>query len=570
MRRFLGLLLLGTVGCSHASLREPSSVNSPYLNQEPLLIYNNPNEQIISGLQVTESDDTLRLSFTVQRGSETQSETSRLSSTFDGSQFLPPTAETLLPSTNSTSTALRMPLEGSQNAFKLDRLDQGSDLYYLWKDADGRTDLYRSFLGEGGGLAPTEKLVAGGAAGLSELHPLRLADGRILLTFLKSHQLMGLFVDTDLLTESRHPESCLENLVKAGYMATYQCQKQRAAEFKNTPERAIFGQYTATILSLVGKDKEANIIFDQNLTPKPSSLFSFDDLHVEAAVDPILNLTDDKQILIINELTHVPQTKLLIYQLLKPLYQKGFRYLAAESFSEAKISDLNRTGISTLSSGLENSEPSFALLIREAKKQGFKLITYQGNARRLKAQTLKQNPKAKVLVVTDQASLAKELWAQTELESISIDQTTFRERGRLSMEDKNYRRLLEHFKIEEPSILVGRDGHPFVTKEGLSHYDLQVILPPEEILNSRPSWRSEMGDLQNYLISDLICPSGETCLLQAYIRSESSHLLATPFDQVLFDSSGPTSLILSTNRYNLKLIGSDGKQLKTKVITVEN
>ena len=341
--------------------------------------------------------------------------------------------------------------------------------------------------------------------------------------------------------------------------------------------------------SFTGKDKEAQTIFDKDVVAQPSPPVDADQYNAVPAVGAIAKLAGDKQIVLINEAHHVAQTRLLTLQLLKPLYDSGFRYLAIETLDEAYVVTLNRTGVPTLKSGFYSAEPTLALLIREAKRLGFKLVAYEptpiseeGQAKNIYERIFIKDPQAKVLVHAgyshidkmgdpERVPMAKHLWDYTKIEPFSIDQLTFRERGRPEAEDANYRTLLASLQVQEPSLLMKKDDLSyFVSENDQGRFDVQVISPPEEFIRQRPLLRRDAADLMIYNISDIFCPFDQTCLLQAFRRKENSESLAVPFDQIIFDSVTTANLLLATGVYDLILTDANSKVLKRKVITVEN
>src|SRR6476646_12211948 len=101
--------------------------------------------------------------------------------------------------------------------------------------------------------------------------------------------------------------------------------------------------------SHVGRYQKALECFDRRpgRKKKPAQLMSADQFEPCDAVAAILELADKHQVIMINEAHHVPMHRAFTVQLLEGLYQKGFRYFAAETLS-ADDAALQTRGYPTL------------------------------------------------------------------------------------------------------------------------------------------------------------------------------------------------------------------------------
>ena len=115
--------------------------------------------------------------------------------------------------------------------------------------------------------------------------------------------------------------------------------------------------------SIVYNDKNLSFIAD----PEPTFL---------AATDAVLDaIIGNNRIVILNEKHHYPIHRGFAEILLLALQRKGFRHLAAETFSEnAESPDLRYP---TIHMGYYSREPMFGHFIRRALSAGFKLIHYE-------------------------------------------------------------------------------------------------------------------------------------------------------------------------------------------------
>ena len=170
------------------------------------------------------------------------------------------------------------------------------------------------------------------------------------------------------------------------------------------------------------------------------------------------------RVVMVNEQHHVSTERLLTLALLRPLYEQGFRYLAAEAVS-APEDQLNRRGYPIRKTGFYVSDVVFGELLRKALVIGYEVVPYEASweqsqptdtmtvqqardywqAQNLIGATLERDPEAKVLVHCGFGPLqevARPSWTPmahyfreaTGLDPLTVDQTVFAERGVSQME----------------------------------------------------------------------------------------------------------------------------------------
>lgn len=95
-----------------------------------------------------------------------------------------------------------------------------------------------------------------------------------------------------------------------------------------------------------------------------------------AALNVLSEAADTARVIMINERHHAASDRLLTLRLLPILYEKGYRYFAAEALSY-RDSTLNERTYPVDATGGYTDEPVFAAVIREALRLGYRLVPYE-------------------------------------------------------------------------------------------------------------------------------------------------------------------------------------------------
>ena len=131
----------------------------------------------------------------------------------------------------------------------------------------------------------------------------------------------------------------------------------------------------STNLANAGKYKEALQVRDLagNVGSVPNQTIELRKWKLYNAIDEIASLADAHRAIFINEAHHVPQHRAFTHQLLKKLFDKGYRYFATEALTRQD------TGIIEEKSNMLSylNEPEYADLIRSAVAIGYKIIPYE-------------------------------------------------------------------------------------------------------------------------------------------------------------------------------------------------
>ncbi len=368
--------------------------------------------------------------------------------------------------------------------------------------------------------------------------------------------------------------------------------------------------------SFVGNDSEAIADFDAktpDYAPPSKEAIAQDEVLLKGytAVDArqaILAAATHRQAVFINEAHHVPMDRAFTLSLLRGLYAKGFRYFAAETLT-AKDTDLQKRGYPVHDTGYYTNEPVFGDLIRTAIKIGYKVVPYEyegarladpiaaqnqrerGEAQNLYNRIFRNDPKAKVLVHAGYGHIAKStftvgftpgavtsqtasgdatmmaLWFQriTKIVPFSVDQTVMMEHSALQYESGYYQAAIADNLLQEvPIVLKNKAGRYFVNPNDSTAYDLVVFHPRGQEEFGRPTWLSEEGQRQAYVLpDDLGVPATTSVLVQAFYENEPP-ATAIPIDQleILPGVNLRPALMLPAGRFHLRVVNGAGQVLR--------
>ncbi len=425
-------------------------------------------------------------------------------------------------------------------------------------------------------------------------------------------------------TELANPFN-LEPKFQGNYLAPLLLLRPLRAAYTASPKwRSDYFQLLAFDESFIGNDAEAIADFDSSgpAPPPPTAadLKAIADaktqLEAYTAVDArqaILELAASRQAVFINEAHHVPMGRAFTLSLLRGLYAKGFRYFAAETLSE-KDTRLQQRGYPVLTSGYYTEEPVFGDLVRTAIKLGYKVVPYEyhgpqspdpivnqnrrerGEAQNLYDRIFKHDPKAKVLVHAGYEHIAKRdalwhlppgaitpkaasgkvtfmaLWFEriSKIVPLSIDQTNMVESSIPQYEDPPYvAAIADNLLQDKPVALKDKVGHYFADVKHPDAYDLYVFHPQTLYQFGRPTWLSENGQRQAYLLpGDLGIPANTPAFVQAFYANEDAKV-AVPIDQVeIKPGLNPLpALMLPAGRFHLRVVNGLGKVLREWTVT---
>ena len=227
-----------------------------------------------------------------------------------------------------------------------------------------------------------------------------------------------------------------------------------------------------------------------------------------AALDYLLERAEDERLLIVNEGHHVPQHRVFTTQLLRGLYDRGYRNFGLEAFFEPADSLLRAQGYPNVTMGFYTKEPRFGELLREATRLGYRVFGYDaggtdGPAQREAGQAenieryLRQYPEGKTLIHCgfDHAlegemggaweyAMAERVKQNTGIDPLTINQTDQTERSRRELEHP-YRQLAN---VNVPTVFLDASYQPLGKRRGATHSDVLVFHPRTDPARVRPQW----------------------------------------------------------------------------------
>jgi len=285
------------------------------------------------------------------------------------------------------------------------------------------------------------------------------------------------------------------------------------------------------------------------------------------AKDLLLRIADTCRIIIINEAHHIPNHRIITTELLKDLYEKGFRYFAAETISnETGIKDslFKNANYPELWTGYYTMEPLYGDLIRQALKTGYKIIPYEKPtdskserefemAKNL-SKVFEEDKNAKILIHCGYAHIKKTWMAGylerlTGLNSFRIDQTLMMECSKEEYMNKYYQLVNKKYNLTEPVFLTKGDGDYSFKSDGFA--DAVLFLPKTKYVNGRPDWMSMKGYRKPYKIKLSKDINEENILIQAFYENENTET-AVPADMILTRKGvNEYTLMLPSGKYNI-------------------
>src|SRR5690606_1767890 len=125
---------------------------------------------------------------------------------------------------------------------------------------------------------------------------------------------------------------------------------------------------------------------------------------LEGTINAIKLLSTTENVVMLNEMHWNPNHRIFATQLLNPLKENGYNYLAVEAVNLDFVADLNDRTFPTKNTGYYTREPFFGLFLRKAIDMDFKIVAYDEfgteNRERTQAENLNkiftEDPNAKV------------------------------------------------------------------------------------------------------------------------------------------------------------------------------
>lgn len=232
-----------------------------------------------------------------------------------------------------------------------------------------------------------------------------------------------------------------------------------------------------------------------------------------SAVEFIIEEAKDFHFTLINEAHYNSQHRSFTYDLLKPLWDIGYKYLALETLSYSDYNIYER-GYPIKSTGYYTNDSSFGNLVREALRIGYKLVPYetqekhdgtlrdQDQGKNIDDQTWKLDKNGKVLVHAGYSHISEmgdtkyrpmgyQLKRLTNQDILTIDQVLMIGLPDTTKQHPYYRDASIHFNFAEPTIFLTKKDKVIIDPVNSFGIDLQVYHPETKFEYGRPDWMNK-------------------------------------------------------------------------------
>jgi len=333
--------------------------------------------------------------------------------------------------------------------------------------------------------------------------------------------------------------------------------------------------------SFAGLHRKALVTNDSSAESEILALEDLTTYKANDAISEILKRSQRHQIVMFNEAHDIAQHRVLTYRMLSGLWKQGYRYFAAESLNSSASSQVEK-GYVTNNIGYYTRESTYANLVLKAKELGFEIVSYDlhkprklntideretNSALTIKEKIFDKDPNAKVIIhvgyshINEEKWLASKLKSITNLETLTIDQTTRIERNNTKLEHPTYTKAVKDVKLQAPFIFVKGNK---VWSSDSNKWDISVFWPRTSYLNGRPKWASL--DRVNYNISSNDCKNSYPCMVEVF---KFNHKSEVPSDRILISSKKDNmSVFLSQGRNIIVMTDINGNQINK--FTVQN
>lgn len=308
----------------------------------------------------------------------------------------------------------------------------------------------------------------------------------------------------------------------------------------------------------------------------------------ETAIEVIARDARKTRLVVYGEEHHLPQTRSLYEPLLRILWRQGYRYLAAETFTEHVMKPDFK--YPDHESGYYVRDPVFASAVRVAKDLGYKLIAYdtqergpagdasfrdRTQAENIKARTFDIDPEAKVFVIAGRGHASEEIaqdgWTPmasvlkrlTGINPLTLYAPSMSQRSTAEEEDPLYRYATARGLVKEPTIFVDATADKLL---GSSSFDAYIFWPRIKLRDERPDWMDQTLARRRIRIPTELRKGSGIRLVQA--RREGEPATAIPVDQVIIDDrSNQKVLMLPQGKFWLRTIDRTSKVIAESKVT---
>jgi hypothetical protein len=402
-------------------------------------------------------------------------------------------------------------------------------------------------------------------------------------------------------------DAAMRHAAAGQYLAAI-AELERRAERK--PADPLLWNELATYRSFVGDSEGARLAMERTGKPArgdPPSAALAAELAASSAVDAldeIVRLAADRQVVILNEAHHVPEHRAFALRLAERLRPLGFEWLACETFTPETV-ELTRRGVPTRATGYNSNEPLFGGFLRVALALGYRPVAYEIDASvidggadvidRIRAREIAQsdhlverlfaaNPRAKLLIYCgyshatedwsreadgrETAWMAARLAKRLGIDPLTIDQTEQTPGGAPEGASAAWSFVAQRAGIAAPLVLQRRDGSCVVDGSGWrGRVDLQVFHPATTLIDGRPAWMHGVGGRLPVEVPAELEPSDGRRMIVA--RPENEPEEAVPLDRIVLTAGEPCPvLLLPPGRYRVSAFDEQGRACGAEEVEV--
>jgi hypothetical protein len=334
----------------------------------------------------------------------------------------------------------------------------------------------------------------------------------------------------------------------------------------------------------VGEEYRASIKKMIELLTAPTATEAF----IKAQAVPALSYIAEKarsfHFTLINEAHYNSQNRAFTRELLQPLWDEGYRYLALETLTHIDTS-LQKRGYPVLKTGYYTKDSNFGNLVRDALQIGYRLVPYEtqnaydgtlrdrDQADAIYRQTWQKDKTGKVLIhagyghisefgSTSYDPMGAQLKKLANQDILTIDQVAMTALNDSAKMHSYYQEAVTKFDLASPTIFLNGKGQVIVDPITNMGIDMQVYHPATRFVQGRPQWIIKEGIKQVFLPQEMKKYIGY--LIQATPENESKE--AIPVDQFILSEDKP--LLLRPGKYIIRIINCEGELIATSAVTV--
>jgi hypothetical protein len=301
----------------------------------------------------------------------------------------------------------------------------------------------------------------------------------------------------------------------------------------------------------------------------------FQDFRPRNAIDFIAEQSEGCHFVLINEAHHSSQNRKFTTDLLAPLRERGYKYLALETLSHTDDSLMIRK-YPRMNSGYYTKDPVFGNMLREAIRLGYEVIPYEAapqnlsnsnerdkqQAENIYKSTLEKDPLGKVIVHAGYSHISEasgggyvpmgyNLGQLAKQSILTVDQESMTEMASDEAMNAYYVHATGKYDFNEPIVFVDQQSNPLVEALNAGGIDIQVYHPKTTLVKGRPHWLLTAGFRSYNLPAEIIKYKGN--LLMVLTQNDSHEV---PIDAVIIEPD--ITLVLEPGEYRVAIVDCNG------------